>query len=208
MRTKSHLAIARHQMAATGLSIIDRETLFAAMPTAWSSSQEQTLVGDSVKSMISALRVEYAGAHWFECLLGGRAVPGLARSLEEIEKRVLHLTGKPCTGVKAIRDPMSVLAIESSRVEDIRKPEKIDMFAGFDLDAALAQLPTHLCSNRASGMDTIEGYWLAHPEQYRRTGVYIAGEAERHQAIRAKLKQAYPAHDFGPDEIDPPTYSI
>lgn len=205
---KSHLAIARHQMAATGLSIIDRETLYGSMPSAWSSSQEAVLVGDNMRDMLTALRVEYAGCHWFECLLAGRAVLGLTRTMEDIEKRVLYLTAKPCTGVKSVADPLSVLAVESSRVEEMPAPERADDLAGFDLADALANLPHHLCATRAASLDKVEKYWVRHPEQYVRTGIYIPGEVERHDAIRTKLKQAHPDHDFGPDELDPPTYSI
>ena len=205
---KSHLSIARHQLAATGLSIIDRETLHAAMPSAWSSSQESILVGDNMRDMLSALRAEYVGCWWFECLLNGRAVLGLARTLERIEQRVLDLTGKTVTGVKPITDPLSTLAVETSRVKEIQAPEKPDDLAGFDLAEALANLPHHLCAIRAGALDKVERYWLKHPETYTRTGVYIPGEVARHDAIRAKLKQAHPAHDFGPDEINPPTYSL
>ena len=208
MKNKSHLAIARHQLAATGMSIIDRETLHAAMPSAWASDQESMLVGDSLRSMVSALRAEHAGCWWFECLLNGRAVLGLARSLEGIEQRALYLTGKTCAGVKPIKDPLSTLAVETSRVQEIRAPEKADDLAGFDLAEALDSLPHHLCASRATTLDKVETYWLRHPEAYTRTGVYIPGEVARHDAVRAKLKQAHPAHDFGPDEINPPTYSL
>lgn len=208
MERKSHISIARHQLAATGLSIIDRETLYGAMPSAWSSSQEQTLVGDNVRSMVSALRNEYAGCSWFECLLGGRPVLGLARTLERIEQRVLDLTGKSVTGVKAVNDPLSVMAVESSRVKAIQAVEKVDDLAGFDLADALANLPHHQCANRAAVLDKIERYWVKHPEAYTRSGVYIPGETSRHDAIRSKLKQAHPELDFGPDESEAPTYRV
>lgn len=83
MERKSHISIARHQIAASGISIIDRDVLYAACPTNWASSQEQVMVGNRVRDMAAALRVEYPACKWFECLLGGRAVLGLARTLED-----------------------------------------------------------------------------------------------------------------------------
>lgn len=83
------------------------------------------MVGSRVRDMVSALRVEYPACKWFECFLDGRAVLGLARTLEDIEKRVLYLTGKSVTGVKAVNDPLSNLAVETSRVKAIQAPEEV-----------------------------------------------------------------------------------
>lgn len=187
---KSHLAVARQQMTAAGLTVLDREVLYAASPSVWTSTREALLGGDSVRSMLSVLMVEFPTASFFEAKLGERAVIGLARTLLDIEKRLEWLTGQQATAVKLIAQPLSAVHQERTRVPAI-KQEESDEFAGFELDEHIASMPRHQCHNRQTSLDKLERYWIINPSGFS-AEAYMTEEAQRLEDFRNRLVSLYP----------------
>ncbi len=194
MERKSHLQIARLQMACSGLSIVDRDTLYTALPSNWASSQDALLSGLALREIVSALTIEYPAAHWFKAQLGGRPVLGLARTLGGIEQRIETLTGHPVKALTPTQNPLSVLNFEP-RDEPFKPTPEPDVLDGFDLAQALATIPHHTCAVRASRLELIETYWLRHPETFDATA-YLGDERDRREMFAARLQAAYPDLEF------------
>lgn len=193
MERKSHLEIARMQMACGGLAIIDRHTLREALPSNWASAQDALAGGTPMRDMVLALMSEYPKAKWFTTKLAGRPVLGLARTIDSIERRIETLTGYVITEVSPTNAPSSILHQEKR--EEVVRPDPPDELAGFDLEKTLKTLPHHTCANRASGLEMLEKYWLRYPDAFD-GGVYLADERERHEAMVSTLKSTHPEMEF------------
>lgn len=161
--------------------------------------------GDNVRSILTALMVDFPTASFFEAKLGEKVVIGLARTLADIEQRLEWLTGLKATAVKPIAQPLSAIHQETTRVPAVTQ-EAPDEFANFDLDEHIASMPRHPCANRYAALDKLERYWTLHPSTFRKE-LYLGDEAQRLADFRNKLMLAHPDIEFDTTET-PRSYHL